>query len=169
MLFHTALFAHDRISVEKNLHVGGGEDLGTDVASFHHNTATCPQLLLAGDHPLPHSGMNRHAGSGFGHVRLADALTDLAAIEQNPIAPEAGLELNAGIVRQMDESGLVVEGNIPLDCLERERTIHGPAFEIHVAEFARQTRGNGALSGSRWAVDGNDEFALRRYRHSGRY
>jgi hypothetical protein len=45
------------------------------------------------------------------------------------------------------------------DGFQRESAVHGAALEVHVAELAGETRGDGALARARRAVDSNDQFA----------
>ena len=65
--------------------------------------------------------------------------------------------MDTGIVRQLNQGGFIVERSVPLDCLERQRAIHGPAFQIHVAQFAGQARGDGAFA---IAADTVQEYAV---------
>src|ERR1019366_803032 len=61
----------------------------------------------------------------------------------------------------------VVKRGVPLDRPERQRAVHRPALQVHIAEFARQTGSDRALARSGWAVYGDDEFALGRIGHWG--
>ena len=112
--------------------------------------------------------MNRDPRGGLGHIRLAHSLAYFAAVKQDPIAAHAGLEENAGVVRQFDQGGFVVEGYIPFDRLQRQGAVHGAAFQIYVAQLARQARCNRALARAGRAVDGNDELACGGRGHRGR-
>src|SRR5260370_677865 len=51
-----------------------------------------------------------------------------------------------------------VQRRTRFDRLQGEGPIHGAAFQVHIAELARQRGGNGALAGTGWPVDGNDQF-----------
>src|SRR4029077_1547635 len=88
LLIETALLAHDRVCVEKNLEIGVGENLRADVAAFHHYSALSSHILLAGDHPFTHCGVYRDARGGFRDVALANSGGDIFSIEQDAIAAD---------------------------------------------------------------------------------
>src|SRR5260370_17043143 len=83
------------------------------------------------------------------------------------MAADGALKRNAGILGRVRRRRFVVERSGPLDCPQRQRTVHRPAFQVHVAEFARQAGRDRALARSGRAVDGDDEFALGWIRHRG--
>src|ERR1700693_721036 len=83
------------------------------------------------------------------------------------MAADGALESNARILRHLQKRSFVVERSVPLDRPQRQRSIHRPALQVHVAEFARQTGSDGALARSGWAVNGDDEFALGGIGHRG--
>ena len=51
---------------------------------------------------------------------------------------------------------LLVEGEVVLDRLQRERAVHGPRLQVEKAEAPRQMRGERALARAGRAVDGDD-------------
>ena len=161
LLLQSPLFAHPRVGVEKDFYVSLGKDLGADVSALHDHAAAGAHFLLPGDHPLPHSGMDRHPRGGLGDVGFAHSLAHVAAVEEHPVAAHAGFKQNARVVRQLDQRGLVVERYIPLDRLQGQGAVHGAALQVHVAQLAGQARGDGALAGAGGAVNGDDEFACR--------
>src|SRR5882762_6773954 len=83
------------------------------------------------------------------------------------MAADGALESNARILRHLQQRSFVVERSVSLDRLERQRSIHRPALQVHVAEFARQAGSDRALARSGWAVDGDDKFALGWIGHRG--
>src|SRR5260370_22060627 len=83
------------------------------------------------------------------------------------MAADGALKSNARILRHLQQRRFVVERSVPLDGPQRQRTVHRPAFQVHVAEFARQAGRDRALARSRGAVDGDDEFALGWISHRG--
>src|ERR1700730_12151506 len=83
------------------------------------------------------------------------------------MAADGALKSNARILRHLQQRRFVVERSVPLDCPQRQRTVHRPAFQVHVAEFARQAGSDRALARSGRAVDGDDEFALGWISHRG--
>ena len=80
--------------------------------------------------------MHGHARSGLGHVSLANARGNIVAIEQHTVPTHAGLELDARVLRQLEQRSLVLKGNVPFDRFERERAVHGAALKIDVAQLA---------------------------------
>ena len=62
-------------------------------------------------------------------------------------------------MRQVYQRSFFVEGCVPFDCLEREGAVHRSAFQVYVAQLARQARCNRAFAGASRAIDGNDQFA----------
>src|SRR5438105_2211888 len=112
--------------------------------------------------------MHRHARCRLGHIALADARGNVFSIEKDAMAADGALKSDARILRHLHQRSFVVERSVPLDRLERQRSIHRPALQVHVAEFARQAGSDGALARSGWAVDGDDYFALGRIGHRGK-
>ena len=82
--------------------------------------------------------MDRNPRCRFGDVRFAHPLRNILSIEQHPVAGECRLKLNARFVGQLQQILFIVERNVPLNRFQSQRAIHGAAFKIHVAEFARQ-------------------------------
>ena len=156
LLLDAAFLADDRIGVEEDLYVGVGENFGPDVAAFHDHSAGGAQFALARHHPLADFGMHRDPRRRLRYVGLADATGDVAAIEEYAVSAHGGFNLDARFFGELGESVLVIERHVPLNGLQRQRAVHGAAFEIHIAQFAGQARGDGALSGARGAVDGDD-------------
>src|ERR1700730_7285362 len=83
------------------------------------------------------------------------------------MAADGTLEGNARILRHLQQRSSVVDRSVPLDRPQRERSIHRPALQVHVAEFARQAGSDRALARSGRAVDGDNEFALGWIGHRG--
>src|SRR5437588_5247230 len=83
------------------------------------------------------------------------------------MAADGALKSDARILRHLQQRSFVVERSVSLDRLERQRSIHRPALQVHVAEFARQAGSDRALARSGWAVNGDDQFALGWIGHRG--
>ena len=99
----------------------------------------------------------REAASG--DVALANALRNIATIEQHAVAFRLGLEFDHGVGGQSAQGLRIVERDLLLQRLEGEGAIHGSALEIDVAQLFREAGGDGALARSGGAVDGDDQFA----------
>lgn len=65
------------------------------------------------------------------------------------------MKFDAGILRESKQRRSIIGGNILLDRLERESAIHCAALKVHVAQFAREARCDGALPRSGRAVNGD--------------
>src|SRR5258708_38711567 len=111
--------------------------------------------------------MDRHARGRLGHIALADTRGNVFSIEKDAMAADGALKSNARILRHLQQRSFVVERSVPLDRPQRQRSIHCPALQVHVAEFARQAGSNGALTRSGGAVDGNNQSALGWIGHRG--
>jgi hypothetical protein len=105
--------------------------------------------------------MHRHARGRFSDIALADALGNIAPVEQGAVSAYRGLELNARFLREFYQRGFVVKRYVVIDGLQRQSAVHRPALQVDIAKLARQAGGDRALARARRAVDGNDQFALR--------
>src|SRR5208283_3883263 len=91
----------------------------------------------------------------------ANSLRNIASVQQHTVAFTAGFEVDDGIFRQLSQRLAVVERDILLHCLERQRSIHSAALEIDVPQLLRQAGCDRALAGAGRAVDGDDQLASR--------
>lgn len=158
-LQQSPLFPDHGISIKENFHIGIREDFSPDIATLHHYAAGCSHLLLAGDHPFTDPGMHRNPRRAFGHIGFPHPLRDVPPVKKNPVSGRSGLKLDAGFPRQLQQRSLIVEPYIPLNRLERQRTVHGAAFQVGIAEPAGQTGGDSALAGSGGTVNRHNQFA----------
>ncbi len=81
------------------------------------------------------------------------------AVQQNAVALQLRLQLDARGLGEVEQRGLFVEGVVALDGLEGQRAIHGASLEIEEAEAAGEMGGEGALAGAGGAIDGDDRLA----------
>ena len=69
-------------------------------------------------------------------------------------------------MRQVQERRFIFKRDVPFDGLEPQGTVHRPAFEVDVAEFAGEPGSNGALPGASRTINGDDKFARGGIAHS---
>jgi len=96
--------------VKKDLHLGIGEDGGTDVAAFHDHTAGNTKGTLLADHPGAEVVVDGDLRGGGGNVLFANAMGNVNSVEQNTVAFELRLEGNRGVGSQIEQGRLLVEG-----------------------------------------------------------
>src|SRR6266849_2679395 len=97
--------------------------------------------------------------SRFRYIGLAHAPGDISSIQQHMISTQAWLQLDARFVGEFGESGFIIERDVPFNRLQRQSPVHGAAFEVCVAQLARQPGCDGALSSASRAVNGDDQFS----------
>src|SRR4030081_1710833 len=112
--------------------------------------------------------MNRCARRRLGHIALADARGNIFSIEKDAMAADGALKSNARILRHLQQRSFVVERSVRLDRPQCKRTVHRPALQVHVAQFARQPGSDRALARSGGTVNSDDEFALGWIGHRGK-
>ncbi len=91
-----------------------------------------------------------------GDVFVADAAGDVGAVEENDVAFELGLELDAGAGGELEEGLFFVEAEVVFDGFKGEGAVHGAGFEVQEAGGAGEMGGEGALAGTGGAVDGDN-------------
>ena len=105
--------------------------------------------------------MYRESGGGVSYVLLANALGDVATVEQHTVAVGFGAQLDARFLGQGDQCGSIIEPDPAGERLQRQGAVHGPAFQVDVAELLGQPRRQRALPRAGGAIDGNNEFVAR--------
>ena len=69
------------------------------------------------------------------------------------------LQSDARLLGELRQGCFIVEGDVPFNRLQCQSAIHGAAFQVHVAQLARQSGCKSTLSGPGGAVNGNDQLA----------
>ena len=95
LLLHAALFTDYGIGVQEDFDIGVGEYLRSNVAAFHDHSAVLAKLALACDHPFANLRMHGHARGTCGDIGFPHALGHITPVEEDTIASQARLKLNA--------------------------------------------------------------------------
>ena len=134
---------------EEDLDLGVGRDDRADVAPLGDPVALGEDAPLLRDERLAHGRVGGDARGGLGHPRLADALGDVLAVEQDALAE---LEPRA---RARPRPGRGARAR------EADRAVHRPRVEVREAEPLRGGAGDRGLAGPGGTVDGDDHGAER--------
>ena len=91
LLIHSALLAHNGVSIQENLQVGMRKYFRSNIAPFHDHAATRSEFALPGHHPLAHLGMSGYARGRLRNILFTHASGHLAPVKQHSIPPERRL------------------------------------------------------------------------------
>ena len=144
-----------RIQVELDL--GIGEDDGPDVSSLKHDTPSPAHLPLHFDQGFPDSTSSRNIRGKEADLGRSDRLRDILSVTQ-----DAGLFCSATKAIRREQANRARASSSSVEtpfsfALEGNGPIHGSCIDINVMKAFGQGSRHRALSGTRGAVDGDDE------------
>ena len=152
---------------------GGQEDLQpgvwqhdrADVAPVHDDAVRAGKAALHVQQKCAHDRQRRHARGEDRHLRQADGLRDVLAVEEHPLLPCCVIDqfdlqprqqrLHGSSVRAVDTGPLAGKA---------DRAVDRAGVHIDEAEAARGRTGDRALAGAGRAVDGNGDVCIQNVR-----
>ncbi len=147
---------------KEHLHLGMRKHHRADVTSVHDNSAGFTDLALTFDERLTYRWKSTDLTHDRCDVGLTDGQRDIFAIEHHPLRPLRWLKTDVALLRQGAEVG-IGQGTAALQSSQRDRTVHGPGVDVHVAQILGHAPGGGTFSGSGRSVNGDDDAFCRHF------
>src|ERR1019366_9436641 len=144
------------------------KDRGTNIAAFHHYTTLGSEGALLLHHPRAKMRMNGYPRGRGGDVGLANAPRNVHAVEQDAVAFQLRLEVDASRLGELEQGLFVVEGEVALNRFQCKRAVHCAGLQVEKSEAAGQMSGQRALPGAGRAVDSNNRPAASGARSTSR-
>src|SRR5258708_29598732 len=139
MLFPTALRAHFRRSIQKNLQLGIREHNSPDTAPFHHDPTACASALLLRDQHLAHFCNRREPRRRLRYFRSTNLLGDVRPVQENTILRACRFllsgrcfQFNVCFPGKRFEVVLIEKRSAPTQGLQRQRTVQRPPIHIQI-------------------------------------
>ena len=148
-----------------------GKDDGADVAALHDHSAFGGKLLLQADHPGANGGKDTHTGGRIGDRVIADEAGYVLVVEEDTIFLFAGLggggavddhplpHLDGRRPGQSCHGVAVVRRCSQFQGQRGHGAIHGARLEVEQTKMPGQMPGDGALSRTGRAINGDDDLA----------
>src|SRR6266702_5499738 len=152
--------------IKKDLHFSVGKHRGADIAAFHHNSACRSKSALLLNHPRAKMRMNGYSGGRAGDVRLANTPRNIHAIEQDAVAFQLWLKIDARRLGEFEQRLLLVKGEVALNRFQRECAIHCTRLQIEKPKAAGEMSSQRALPCTSRPIDGNNWPAASSTRRS---
>ena len=160
-----ALRAALRRGGQEDFQPGVRQDDRADIAPVHDGTVRAREIALHIQQKRAHDWQRRHTRGKQRHLRQADRVRDVLAVEQHPL-------LACGVIGKLDlqlrqqhlhGGGVRTVRAGPLTG-EADRAVDRAGVHIDEAEAARGRAGDRALSGAGRAVDGNGNVCIQNVR-----
>ncbi len=124
---------------------------------------------MQADHPGANGGKDTHTGGRIGDRVIADEAGYVLVVEEDTIFLFAGLggggvrfagfQADGGFSGQALEARTLVQRQVQTKRLEGEGAIHGARLEVEQTKMPGQMPGDGALSRTGRAINGDDDLA----------